>query len=46
MQRRRKSADRTQIWLNENSTFAAIKLLLGQDPKKEYRDKVAEVKVG
>jgi general stress protein 26 len=38
--------DRAQIWLNENSTFAAIKLLLGQDPKKEYRDKVAEVKVG
>jgi general stress protein 26 len=38
--------ERAQIWLNENSTFAAIKLLLGQDPKKEYRDKVAEVKVG
>jgi general stress protein 26 len=38
--------DRAQIWLNENSTFAAIKLLLGQDPKKEYQDKVAEVKVG
>ena len=38
--------DRAQIWLNENSTFAAVKLLLGQDPKKEYRDKVAEVKVG
>jgi general stress protein 26 len=38
--------DRAQIGLNENSTFAAIKLLLGQDPKKEYQDKVAEVKVG
>lgn len=32
-----------QIWLNENSLFAGVKLLLGADPKEEYRDKVAEV---
>ena len=32
-----------QIWLNENSSFAGIKALLGRDPKKDYRDKVAEV---
>ncbi|MDQ8755254.1 pyridoxamine 5'-phosphate oxidase family protein [Sphingosinicella sp. LHD-64] len=32
-----------QIWLNENSLFAGVKLLLGADPKKDYRDKVAEV---
>ena len=32
-----------QIWLNENSMFAGIKTLLGADPKKDYRDKVAEV---
>ena len=32
-----------QIWLNENSTFAGIKMLLGRDPKKDYEDKVAEV---
>lgn len=32
-----------EIWLNENSLFAGIKMLLGVDPKKEYRDKVAEV---
>ena len=34
-----------QIWLNENNLFAGIKLLLGRDPKKEYRDKVAEVRL-
>jgi general stress protein 26 len=32
-----------QIWLNENSMFAGVKMLLGADPKKDYRDKVAEV---
>jgi general stress protein 26 len=32
-----------QIWLNENSMFAGVKMLLGVDPKKDYRDKVAEV---
>jgi general stress protein 26 len=35
--------DRAQIWLNENNVFAAAKLLLGSDPKKDYRDKVANV---
>lgn len=35
--------DHAQIWLNENSLFAGVKLLLGADPKKDYRDKVAEV---
>ena len=35
--------DRAQIWLNENSVFAGIKMLLGRDPKKDYRDKVADV---
>lgn len=32
-----------QIWLNENTVFAGLKLLLGVDPKESYRDKVAEV---
>ena len=32
-----------QIWLNENSLFAGVKMLLGSDPKQDYRDKVAEV---
>jgi general stress protein 26 len=35
-----------QIWLNENSLFAGIKLLLGRDPKDEYKDKVSEVRYG
>jgi general stress protein 26 len=35
--------DRAQIWLNENSLFAGIKLVLGRDPKTDYKDKVAEV---
>ena len=37
---------RAQIWENENSLLAGIKLMLGKDPKEEYRDKVAEVEVG
>lgn len=32
-----------QIWLNENSVFAGVKMLLGVDPKNDYKDKVAEV---
>jgi general stress protein 26 len=38
--------DAGQIWLNENSLFAGVKMLLGQDPKKEYGDKVAKVQLG
>lgn len=37
--------EHAQIWLNENSVFAGIKILLGKDPKKEYRDKVADVRM-
>ncbi len=37
--------DRAQIWLNENNVFAGVKMLLGQDPKKEYQDKVARVRL-
>lgn len=36
---------RAQIWLNENSVFAGIQLMLGKDPKKQYQDKVAEVEL-
>ncbi len=32
-----------QIWLNENSIFAGLRILLGRDPKKDYEDKVANV---
>ncbi len=31
------------IWLNENSLFAGVKMLLGSDPKKDYEDKVADI---
>jgi general stress protein 26 len=36
-------AERAEIWLDESSFLAGIKLLLGADPKEEYKDKVAEV---
>ncbi len=32
-----------QIWVNENSLFAGLKMLLGADPKEDYKDKVATV---
>lgn len=35
-----------QVWLNENSLFAGVKMLLGSDPKKDYADKAAEVNLG
>ena len=34
-----------QVWLNEHSLVAGVKLLLGRDPKAEYRDKVGEVRL-
>lgn len=36
-------AEHAQVWLNENSLFAGVKLLFGKDPKKEFADKVADV---
>jgi general stress protein 26 len=38
--------ERAQVWLNENSLWAAVKLMLGSDPKKDYKDKVADVRLG
>jgi general stress protein 26 len=35
-----------QVWLNENNLWAAVKLLLGSDPKQDYKDKVGEVRLG
>lgn len=35
--------ERAQIWLNEHSLFAGVKLLLGSDPKQDYKDKTANV---
>lgn len=34
-----------QIWLNEHSLFAGVKMMLGVDPKTDYKDKVGEVRL-
>jgi general stress protein 26 len=34
-----------QIWIDASSMVAGIKMLLGIDPKKDYKDKVAEVQL-
>jgi general stress protein 26 len=34
-----------QVWLNENSLLAGVKLLLGRDPKEDYKDKVADIRL-
>lgn len=36
-------AQEAQIWKDASSIMAGIKILLGVDPKKDYKDKVAEV---
>jgi len=38
-------AERAEIWADASSLMAGVKILLGMDPKKEYRDKVAEVRL-
>lgn len=35
--------DQAEIWMDASSFVAGIKLLLGFDPKVEYKDKVAEI---
>jgi general stress protein 26 len=39
----RLDCERAEIWVDASSLVAGIKLLLGRDPKQEYKDKVAEV---
>ena len=39
----RLDAEKAEIWIDASSLVAGIKMLLGSDPKKDYRDKVAEV---
>jgi general stress protein 26 len=36
---------RAQIWENDNSVFAGVRLLLGRDPKQDYKDKTAQVRL-
>jgi general stress protein 26 len=35
--------EKAEIWLDASSIVAGIKMLLGVDPKKDYREKVGEV---
>jgi general stress protein 26 len=35
--------ERAEIWADASSLIAGIKILLGADPKQDYRDKVAKV---
>ncbi|KAB7648422.1 pyridoxamine 5'-phosphate oxidase family protein [Polymorphobacter fuscus] len=39
----RMDAHTAEVWLNESSIFAGLKMLLGSDPKADYKDKVATV---
>jgi len=36
-------AERAEIWEDASSLVAGLKMLLGADPKEDYRDKVAKV---
>jgi general stress protein 26 len=36
---------KAEIWLDDSSFFAGIKMLLGSDPKKDYAKNVAEIKM-
>jgi general stress protein 26 len=38
-------AAHAQIWLNDHSLLAGFKVLFGRDPKRDYKDKVAEVRL-
>ena len=38
--------DGAEIWLNGSSLLAGIKMLVGVDPKQDYQDKVATVRLG
>lgn len=39
----RMDAAEAHVWLNENSLLAGVKLLLGSDPKQDYKDKAGDV---
>jgi general stress protein 26 len=42
----RLDAESAEIWLDASSMVAGIKMLIGIDPKQDYKDKVAEVELG
>lgn len=35
--------EHAEVWLNESSMLAGVKMLFGKDPKQDYKDKVADV---
>jgi general stress protein 26 len=37
--------DRAEIWLDASSVMAGIKIMLGADPKRDYKENVAEVRL-
>jgi general stress protein 26 len=39
----RLDAEHAEIWLNASSLVAGVKMLLGVDPKTDYKDNVADV---
>ena len=39
----RLDAEHAEIWLNASSLVAGVKMLLGVDPKNDYKDNVADV---
>jgi general stress protein 26 len=41
----RLDAERAEIWLDASSLVAGIKMLFGVDPKQDYQDKVADVRL-
>lgn len=42
----RLDAEHAEVWLNGSSLVAGVKMLLGRDPKQDYKDKVATVDLG
>jgi general stress protein 26 len=39
----RLDAEDAEVWIDASSMMAGVKMLLGMDPKQEYKDKVGEV---
>ncbi len=35
--------EHAEVWLNESSLLAGVKMLFGRDPKEDYKDKVGNV---
>jgi len=42
----RLDAEHAEVWLNGSSLVAGVRMLLGRDPKQDYKDKVATVDLG